>query len=339
MKRLIIFAFIAGIVFAACEMDKEIKYRGSVEKNRIYVETVLGCDADTQYVFIGTTAFFLDGANKNPLLEAQATISHNSGEPQKLIFDSICQKFMYVMPDTFAVGDTFRIDVACEGYDSVWATAVVPDPLDIYIDTVNYGFVDVGVDLQKSIEISIFIDSKNHDDMESVGLSMNFIHDIEWKHTDYNTNEPKIDTLSQNEFWCEDPIILDNSFERNFNFESNYSKKWKRRYSDILLTTSDFTSWPYELKVWFPIGYMMSLSPDYSFVGAQAMIRAYGNDYFKYLKSRSDAREANRSMFAEPMQIYSNVVNGAGHFGVAKSYQYYFYIKRYDVNEVLKDVY
>jgi hypothetical protein len=44
-------------------------------------------------------------------------------------------------------------------------------------------------------------------------------------------------------------------------------------------------------------------------------------------------------MFAEPMQIYSNIVDGAGHFGIAKYYQYYFYIKRYDVNEVLKDVY
>jgi hypothetical protein len=339
MKRLIIFAIIAGVVFAACEMDREIKYRGDIEKNRIYVEGVLGCDADTQYVSIGTTAFFLDGANKNPLREAQATISHNSGDPQKLTFDSVRQKFMYVMPDTFAVGDTFRIDVACEGYDSVWATAVVPEPLDIYIDTVNYSFVDVGVDLLKSIEISIFIDSKNHEDMQSVGLSMNFTHYIEWQYNDYETNEPKIVTLDGAEFWCEDPIILDNSFERNFNLESDYSKKNKRRYADVLLTTSDFTSWPYEFKVWFPIGYMTSVSPCYSFIGAQARIRVYGNDYFKYLKSRSDAREANRSMFAEPMQIYSNIVNGAGHFGIAKYYQYYFYIKRYDVNEVLKDVY
>ena len=335
MRRLILFSIIAGLLFVACEMDKEIKYRGEIEKNRIYIESVLSCDADTQYVSIGTTAFFLDGPNKNPLRNAQATIRHNLGEPQKLIFDSVRQQFMYIMPDTFAVGDTFRIDVACEGYDSVWATAVVPDPLDIYIDTVNYGFVDVGVDLLKSIEISIYIDSKNHDDMQSVGLSMNFMHYIEWQHKDYTTNELKIDTLPQNEFWSEDPIILDNSFERNFNLESDYSKKNKRRYTDLLLTTSDFTSWPYEFKVWFPIGYMTSVSKSYSFIGAWARIRVYGNDYFKYLKSKSDAREANRSMFSEPMQVYSNIVNGAGHFGIAKSYQYYFYIKRYDVNDVV----
>ncbi len=335
MKRLIIFAIITVIVFAACEMDREIKYRGDVEKNRIYIEGILNCDADTQYVSIGTTAFFLDGANKNPLREAQATISHNSGEPQKLTFDSVRQKFKYVMPDTFAVGDTFRIDVACEDYDSIWATAVVPEPLDIYIDTVNYGFVEAGVDLLKSIEISIFIDSKNHEDMESVGLSMNFSHYIEWQYNDYETNEPKIDTLDAAEFWCEDPIILDNSFERNFNLESDYSKTYKRRYTDVLLTTSDFTSWPYEFKVWFPIGYMSSVSRSYSFIGAWARIKVYGNDYFKYLKSRSDARELNRNMFAEPMQIYSNVVNGVGHFGVVKSYNYKFFIKRYDVNEVL----
>ena len=335
MRRLILFSIIAGLLFVACEMDKEIKYRGEIEKNRIYIEGVLGCDADTQYISIGTTAFFLDGPNKNPLRDAQATISHNLGEPQKLIFDSVRQQFMYVMPDTFAVGDTFRIDVACEGYDSVWATAVVPDPLDIYIDTVNYGFVDVGVDLLKSIEISIYIDSKNHDDMQSVGLSMNFMHYIEWQHNDYETNELKIDTLPQSEFWSEDPIILDNSFERNFNLESDYSKKNKRRYTDLLLTTSDFTSWPYEFKVLFPIGYMTGLSKCYSFIGAQARIRVYGNDYFKYLKSRSDAREANRSMFSEPMQVYSNIVDGAGHFGIAKSYTYYFYIKRYDVNDVV----
>ena len=191
-------------------------------------------------------------------------------------------------------------------------------------DTVNYTFVDVGVDLLKSIEISIFIDSKNHEDMQSVGLSMNFTHYIEWRYNDYETNEPKIVILDGAEFWCEDPIILDNSFERNFNLESDYSKKNKRRYADVLLTTSDFTSWPYEFKVWFPIGYMTSVSPCYSFIGAQARIRVYGNDYFKYLKSRSDAREANRSMFAEPMQIYSNIVDGAGHFGIAKYYQYYF---------------
>ena len=75
------------------------------------------------------------------------------------------------------------------------------------------------------------------------------------------------------------------------------------------------------------MGYSFSIihALAYSFIGAQARIRVYGNDYFKYLKSRSDAREANRSMFAEPMQIYSNIVDGAGHFGIAKYYNYKFF--------------
>ena len=43
MRRLILFSIIAGLLFVACEMDKEIKYRGEIEKNRIYIESVLSC--------------------------------------------------------------------------------------------------------------------------------------------------------------------------------------------------------------------------------------------------------------------------------------------------------
>ena len=62
-------------------------------------------------------------------------------------------------------------------------------------------------------------------------------------------------------------------------------------------------------------------------IGVRLNVGMYANDYYSYLRSKYD-NEHNQNMFAEPMQLYSNIEGGIGFFGIKKEYQLFFWFKR-----------
>ena len=333
MKRLIIFAIILGIIFASCENEKVIEYKGEISDPMLYVEAVLNVERDTQFVFVGRSKFFLDTINnKNCLADADCRIKYADGDYERLEFDVKNQRFRYVMPDSVCVGDTFCLMVSHPDYDTVRATATVPNILDIYVDTVNYETIDLGVNLIESKQISIYFDTPLRDAGESVGVQMGFVSFLEWEYevyTDWGTPTGiiKIDTLSASEYWCEEPIIADNSFEKYFSFEGEFSDKYKYRYSKMMFTTEDFTSWPYKIDVILPNNNSASNDPRDELIGGWALVGIYGNDYYKYLRTKYE-HERNSNMFSEPIQMYSTITGGVGFFGVKKDFTIEFWLKR-----------
>ena len=132
---------------------------------------------------------------------------------------------------------------------------------------------------------------------------------------------------SSSAFWCTDPIIADNSFEKYFNLTGEFSDKYKYRYHEILFTTDDFSSWPYKLDVILPNNLTAANDPLDEAIGVRLNIGMYANDYYSYLRSKYD-NDHNQNMFAEPAQLYSNIENGVGFFGIKKEFKLEFWLKR-----------
>ena len=331
MKRLIIFAIILGAIFVSCE--KVIEYKGEITEPMLYVEALLNIERDTQYVFVGATKFFLDeSSNKNALRDAECFIQHKDGDYQKLGFSDEWDSFFYITPDSVCIGDTFRLMVIHPKFDTIRASSVVPALLDIYVDTVNYEIIDMGVNLIESKQITTYIDSPLREENPSVGVSMHFMALIEFPYPEMDmwdnpTGVTLLDTTGISAFWCTDPIIADNSFEKYFNLSGEFSDKYKYRYHDLLFTTEDFSSWPYKLDVILPNNVTAFNDPSDEAIGVRLNVGMYANDYYSYLRSKYD-NEHNQNMFAEPMQLYSNIEGGIGFFGIKKEYQLFFWFKR-----------
>jgi hypothetical protein len=331
MKRLIIFAIILGAIFASCQ--KVIEYKGEITEPMLYVEALLNIERDTQYVFVGKTKFFLDESyNKNALRDAECFIQYKDGEYQKLGFSDKWDRFFYITPDSVCVGDTFRLMIIHPDFDTIRSSAVVPALLDIYVDTVNYEIIDMGVHLTESKQISTYIDSPLREENSPVGVSIDFMSLIEFPYHETDmwgntTGVILLDTLGNSAFWCTDPIIADNSFEKYFNLTGEFSDKYKYRYHELLFTTADFSSWPYKLDVILPNNVTAANDPRDETIGVRLNVGMYANDYYSYLRSKYD-NDHNQNMFAEPMQLYSNIEGGIGFFGIKKEYQLFFWFKR-----------
>ena len=335
MKRLYFLLFIVVVFFVSLCMScqKVIEYEGKITESMLYVEALLNVERDTQYVFVGKTKFFLDESNnERALRDAECFIQYKDGNYQKLGFSDKWDKFYYVTPDSICVGDTFRLMVAHPDFDTVRAFATVPTLLDIFVDTVNYEIIDMGVHLKESKEVSVYIDSPLREETPSVGVSIHFMSLIEFPYPetdmwDNPTGRTLLDTASSSAFWCTDPIIADNSFEKYFNLTGEFSDKYKYRYHEILFTTDDFSSWPYKLDVILPNNLTVANDPRDEAIGVRLNIGMYANDYYSYLRSKYD-NDHNQNMFAEPAQLYSNIENGVGFFGIKKEFKLEFWLKR-----------
>ena len=335
MKKIYFILPIVVVFFMVLCMscEKTIKYKGEVSKPMLYVNAVLDVELDTQFVFVGQTKFFLDTCdNSKCLSDADCRIQYKDGEYQRLTFDKKEEKFRYVIPDSVCVGDTFRLMVTHPDFDTLRATAVVPNMLEIYVDTINYKTIDMGVNLIDSKQISIYLDSQLRGEGESVGVEMGFLSYLSWEHEEYDdwdnpTGNMVIDTLDNAAYWCEEPIIADNSFEQYFSLSGEFSDKYKYRYTRMMFTTDDFSSWPYKIDVLLPNNKTAFEDPNDELIGGWIFVGIYGNDYYKYLRTKYES-EKSSNMFSEPIQLYSTVTGGVGFFGVKKDFRVDFWLKR-----------
>ncbi len=305
-------------VLTSCET--EIPFNGK-QKDPVLVVNCLACADSVIQVQVTASRFFLTDEDSFHIVP-NATVAlyvNNSLQENLVYFDQGYYKSRYRPTE----GDHLKLLVSSTGYESVWSEATFPNKVS--------GF-SIDTTISKS-DTKLIIESWGYGDAavhyDTVGTTYSTIHQfkIHFKDEPLEKNfyrlilkEIVIDngyrtTSYQNNF---DDIVFG---EKNNNMDGIFTESEYDNYSvfsDDLIdgqahTITVYSSKPYN---------SYFLKTDTSTVEKQVYIdlQTISESYYLYIKSLKALQIADPFM-SEPVQIYTNVINGLGIVGARTNQQ------------------
>jgi hypothetical protein len=246
-----------------------------------------------------------ENGNKKETLKPIVSYSNSYDyENQTQITDST---YMYTSEHTeIKTGNTYKIVVECEGYETVTAETTVPFPVPVNafdsltVHKESHGSKYTEYDYKLS-----FTDPAQQNNYYRLIVSSSIAQKntlilgtdtIEFIYTD---NYPR-----SSDFISSDPLLS------NENKDANSYLFGELDNSYGIFTDEMLNGKPYEIKFTDEIDYEAG-----EFRKVQLVLQSLNVDMFYYLRSIDAQEYSDYMMFTEPVPIYSNVENGFGVFG------------------------
>lgn len=282
MKRKTIYICLACLVFIACE--KEIKLKDSDIKSRIVVNALFDTK-DTLKIQLSESRniLFNNGGFLPNILTAKAELlNSNNQHVGQFIHKGLG---LYYLPNFSAkAGEEYHLKVKNIGFDEVSAKNKIPMAISILnVDTIR-----------KADYMDLDITFKDNSDEENYyGILV-----ISKEKVEYEVEPGVVITEYYDELWaCTKDINVYGSKDPEGDICSE---------NDLLLTDNNFNGSNYTIKV----KKYMDTNPDTLIV----FLRSISADLYKYRTSLQKYNEVQGNPFGEPVQVFSNIMNGFGIF-------------------------
>ena len=127
MRKYVIFCF---VLLLGVSCTKEIDYQGEQKEPTLYViGDLVDTAGEENYIFVGETAFFSEGANRTCDADAVVRVMNSGGEWKTLSFNGV--NGYGVSTEGMSVGDTMWVEVSSKQYETGVGYAVMPPHLDV----------------------------------------------------------------------------------------------------------------------------------------------------------------------------------------------------------------
>jgi hypothetical protein len=309
MKKTLTYLSILGLFLFVIACEKTIEINLEDAKIRIVLNAELNPDS-TISVNITRSRHILDNAAIVPITDATVTLYEDDVLIGTLSYKSSGNYDINYKP---IVGKTYKIEVAHGNYDDVYAFTIIPEAIPITdIDTTK-SYDEYGSQIYNfSIK---FTDPSVERNYYMIGMRNRYSYEA-WDENliVYDTLYVGPDTTivhieyggyywtktTENLWFQTDDMIIDEVIYFN-----NVGV-----FSDELINGKEYSV---KLRV---DGYGMYSDTNMVFVDLYAI----SPEYYKYLTSFARHQNANGDPFAEPVMVFSNVVEGIGIFAASKVY-------------------
>lgn len=289
MKTINIFIAIAAfslVFLTACEQVVEIDL--PKDNERLVVNGILNPDSNLQ-VFVSKSLFILDNSSLAGLIDAQVKV-YDGSTLVETITDNVGGMYRSASFKPL-VGKEYRIEVSAPNFETVDASATVPDYINILsIDTTRVQFQGYE---QMILKIK-FNDNAATSDYYAVEVGQTLF--------DYKYDEN----------W--------NIIDSGYTFYATYITLYNNVAGDVYGTTLPFTDEfltgeTAEISV-LADGYIFQKS---DWVGDEVVVnlKKISKDYYNYISSYSKYQSVNGDPFAQPVKVFSNINKGFGIIGAS----------------------
>ncbi|WP_070137008.1 DUF4249 domain-containing protein [Crocinitomix algicola] len=273
---------IATLVFFSCE--KEIPFTAEEQDPRIVVNGIFTEDS-TWKLQISESRSVLSNDDLPYIENADITLKKSNGE---VLGDFIYLSYgNYILNTPLpVVNEMYSLDVSAPGFPSVKAKSSVPTPLtEVIIDTAYSDY-----DYKMQIDLS-FDDDGTTEDYYAVMISNGSYYEFEGDTALYENFG----------FYTIEPYVVNGDKE----FDSN------EKYSNIFFFDDKIHNGK---KITFR-GKTDYMHPSYSEGFYKITVIKYSEEVYKYLVTLDKHRSVSGNVFAEPVQVFSNISDGFGIFG------------------------
>ncbi len=281
------------LFFASCEKSIKVNLPPFTSKLTINCLTEIN---NPFYVMVGNTMPITTVVGSTPISFAKVNLYENGVFKEQLVYDSV--SFSYYSQTLATSGKTYKLKVSAEGYTDVSAEVIAP--VETPITNINHILnARKGVDGSMEDELTLqFQDPSVPNDYYLLSI-------IEGH-----------DTLG-NQFGSFCVFSSDPSIETSANelVDANTCLDNKR----IFMRDGLFNGKQKELKLYVNSDNLLQFPTYYDTTYPVLSLIHVPEACFRYYKSLEVAKNTKDDPFSEPVNVYSNVVNGYGLFAIKSS--------------------
>jgi len=316
---------ISLFITSFCSCEKEIEFKGDKVKTKLVLNGLFMPDSVVK-INLTESRFFLDDNSIKDINNATVDLWKDGNIIEKL---SYIGEGYYIGNYIPQIGDKIKITASSEGLDNIECSTEIVSPTPVIsADTINYReekyynyyYGDYGVDSSASFiatNFDMFITLKDPKDVSNY-----YNINLYLKYYFSNGENTVIQVL-----YNSDDLVFQKGNEMNFFEDNDY-------LNSTLFNDELFDGKEYKLKIkknnfgGISIGKNPS-DPEYDtveLIGKEISVelQSLSYEYYMYLKTLDAASNMNGIMeiFAEPIQIYTNVKGGIGILGSYSSSVY-----------------
>ncbi|MCH4896721.1 DUF4249 domain-containing protein [Marinilabiliaceae bacterium JC040] len=285
MKNIFLLLIIC-LSICSCK-DKEIEFTGDEAKTLLVLSSNFSTDSIIK-IHVSKSYSVIKSKPKNDINDSNTTITLKDAKGNLIPLSYSEKSNAFVSTEKPKQGQKFTIEASSKGVDSASASVEIPEEVAIQNVAMSAGSSD---DYSDRTEIKIsFIDPKEN----------NY-----YKLTLYKKSELVSGGYLAVEYKSKDQI-----------FRSSYSGIGNIR-EDEEIKVGVFNDEMFSGKEKSISINCASYDLNFSFDKVYIKLETISKDYFLFLKSFSQYLETDDSPFTEPVQIWSNVINGAGIVGAS----------------------
>ena len=319
MKR-VLFLLISVVLLSSCE--KEIEFNGEQSDPQLVINSLVGPGQRVE-ACVSKSYFFLDTPDTSTPEDVMVSLYVNDNLIGEMtpFFDTVWEYYGFdeyrLIPSFYneyrpQIGDVVKIKASANGFeDAEGQTSPLPKAVDFQFDTkvlewnAEYYypyFSEPGVPEGDSVlrtngtlELGITITDSNPGKLDYYRL----IRSNRYKETDG-------DSWYYISFGYDDPIFGVGVTENDIVDVSDLDTRPEGVFTDVLF---DGTSYRIKMKIGFDLDTGEDFDPD--FFRVPFLLEHLTREYYNYLNT-CDQGDVAVQIWAEPIQTYSNVVNGFG---------------------------
>ncbi len=284
MKKNGLIALIMLITVSSCEMVLEVDVPR--EKTKLVANCIFNTDS-TWHVSVFESRYILDDYNFRSVENAQVKIVTETNEEVIL---SHTQNGEYTSTSRPELNQHYTLEISANGFESISSVAFVPELVpvtSVLVDSASVVYDESG---SASLPIEVTFNGPGN---RSNNYEAKLFQEIEREYYRWDTQELVKDT-----FLRLTPLVIENSAK-----DARTSI-----FSDVLFNGKQYT-----LKSKIRIS--TSEGSGYRLLKATVILINTSEEYFNYLNSSNLQKNTDGDLFAQPVQVYSNIKNGLGIFG------------------------
>lgn len=288
-----IYISLLSFFFASCESIIEVEI--PKEDPKIVVNSYFEPDS-TWIIYLSENQYILDDGPLKNITNASVSIAGSDGSSIQLTHT---EDGIYVSNNKPSQNVTYTVTASASGYTTVSGSNTVPQAVEIVkVDTST--IIKNGISsLQMAINFNDPAGQSNYYKISATAIIQSYTYDI------FGNIVDSVESQTELAFKINDLI---------FNEERDVIKpNWV--FTDEFLSGRNYT-----LVAEFDAG-VLGYNPGYSNLKSVTIhFTSMSYDYYRYLKSIDEYRQANGNPFAQPVQIFSNITNGRGIFAGSSTF-------------------
>ncbi len=320
------------LIIASCrkEIDFDLKLIASQMVVNSFVESdsiitvhlagskpIPGIKSDFNWIKNANIKLYVDGVEKETLKAFEIeSESNNENYYYYNRFSGNTPTVEYRSELRAESGRTYKLEIEHPDYEVVTCETTVPEPVEIALIDTTYSDAERWYHGRKNLGVKLkFNDPANTANYYRL---VSHIRNGKYEERNYNMEQESYVYIEERYVILTDPVLIPKQEDAN-DFLSGSMENIYNIFTDQLIDGKEY-SINVDFNVWDPERRdTINLLDLGEFYEITIMLQSINHDTYLFLKSSYEHLYYSDDLFAEPVQVYSNVNNGRGIFGASSS--------------------